>query len=184
MIAGRDEDLAFFRKAMSGVDPLHERSRDAKALHRGASSGPAPKQRPARSVAPPAPQSAAIPDGPPIHGPVLHVRPGLQRQVVRKLKRGGFAVEGSLDLHGLDKTGAGKALERFLHDCVLDGCRCVLVIHGKGNRSAGGHGVLKPYTVNWLKQHASVLGFCSTQPRDGGTGSVYVLLRSPARSWR
>ena len=184
MTAGREDDLAFFKKAMSGVDPLHEKFRDAEAARRSAPPTPPQKRRSERPVTLSAPRSAAIPDGPPMPGPVQYARPGLQKQVVRKLKRGGFAVEGRLDLHGLDKAGAGKALEQFLHDCVLDGCRCVLVIHGKGHRSAGGHGVLKPYTVNWLRQHASVLGFCSTQPKDGGTGSVYVLLRSPVASRR
>lgn len=178
MIAGRDEDQDFFTRAMSGVNPLHEKFRDKKTATKRVSTGHRPNRNQLPPAEPPEPEHIAVPDGPPVHGPVQFVRPGLQRNVIRKLKRGSYPVEDSLDLHGLYKSEAGQALGKFLNRAVQSGYRCVLVIHGKGHGSAGRQGVLKPYTVNWLKQHSAVLAFCSTQPRHGGTGSVYVLLKS------
>ncbi len=103
--------------------------------------------------------------------------PGMQKNVLRKLRKGQYGVDADLDLHGLTSQQAHQQLTRFLHDCVEYGCRCVHIIHGKGYRSENYHPVLKNDVNVWLRQHKDVLAFCSTPPRDGGTGAVYVLLR-------
>lgn len=38
--------------------------------------------------------------------------------------------------------------------------------------------VLKTHVAYWLPQHSDVLAFSSAQSRDGGTGALYVLLKS------
>ena len=103
--------------------------------------------------------------------------PGLQKNVLKKMRRGVFGLDAELDLHGLNSREAKQQLLRFLHHCVEDGCRCVHIIHGKGYRSPDNQPVLKNKINQWLRQHQDVQAFCSAAPKDGGTGAVYVLLR-------
>lgn len=108
---------------------------------------------------------------------LLYVRPGLQHAVVRKLRRGQYAVEAELDLHGYIVPQAREALDKFLRNARALGKRCVRIVHGKGRSSEGKMPVLKGKVNHWLRQKDSVLAFCSAIPRDGGTGAVYVLLK-------
>lgn len=103
--------------------------------------------------------------------------PGLQKNVLKKMRRGYFGVDAELDLHGLSSNEAKYQLLRFLHSCVENGCRCVHIIHGKGYRSPDNIPVLKNNINLWLRQHQDVQAFCSARPKDGGTGAVLVLLR-------
>ncbi len=103
--------------------------------------------------------------------------PGLQHNVLRKLRKGHFGLDAEIDLHGLNSNEAKRQLLHFLHDCVQNGCRCVHIVHGKGYRSADNHPVLKNNLNVWLRQHKDVQAFCSAPPKDGGTGAVFVLLQ-------
>ena len=57
--------------------------------------------------------------------------------------------------------------------------RCVLISHGKGERSAT-PGRLKGYVAQWLIDHPDVIAYCSAQRMHGGVGSVYVLVKKSA----
>jgi len=103
--------------------------------------------------------------------------PGLQHNVLKKLRKGQFEQEAEIDLHGLNSNAAKQQLLNFLHDSVARGYRCVHIVHGKGYRSEGNHPVLKNNLNLWLRQHRDVQAFCSASPKDGGTGAVLVLLR-------
>ncbi|MDD2761519.1 MAG: Smr/MutS family protein [Methylomonas sp.] len=103
--------------------------------------------------------------------------PGLQKNVLKKLRHGYYGLDADIDLHGLTSREAQRQLLRFLHFCVEDGCRCVHIIHGKGYNSSDHQPVLKNDINLWLRQHKDVLAFCSTPPKAGGTGAVYVLLK-------
>jgi DNA-nicking Smr family endonuclease len=103
--------------------------------------------------------------------------PGLQKNVLKKLRKGYYGLNAEIDLHGLTSTDAQQQLLRFLHSCVEKGCRCVCIVHGKGYRSPDNFPVLKNNINLWLRQHKDVQAFCSTPPKDGGTGAVFVLLR-------
>jgi len=101
---------------------------------------------------------------------------GLNKDVLKRLRRGYFGLDAELDLHGLTSHEAKRQLQRFLHDCIEEGCECVHIIHGKGYRSKSSYPVLKNNLNDWLRQHRDVLAFCSASPKDGGTGAVLVLL--------
>ena len=103
--------------------------------------------------------------------------PGLQKNVLKKLRKGYYGVDAEMDLHGMSSRDAQRELLRFLHFGVEDGCRCVQIIHGKGYNSPDSQPVLKNDINLWLRQHKDVLAFCSTPPKAGGTGALYVLLR-------
>ncbi|NOT12316.1 MAG: Smr/MutS family protein [Methylococcaceae bacterium] len=103
--------------------------------------------------------------------------PGLQKNVLKKLRNGYFGLDAEIDLHGLTSYEAKQQLLHFLHHCVENGRRCVHIVHGKGFRSPDHQPVLKNNLNTWLRQHCDVQAFCSTPPKSGGTGAVFVLLR-------
>jgi DNA-nicking Smr family endonuclease len=105
------------------------------------------------------------------------MRPGVQRGLMSRLRRGQFAIAAELDLHGMTVVLAREALSDFLADCQVSGARCVRIIHGKGRSSPGRKPVLKSKLNLWLQHTDDVLAFCSARPFDGGTGAVYVLLK-------
>ncbi len=112
---------------------------------------------------------------------LLFQRPGLQHSVLRKLRRGQFSVGAQLDLHGMTVAVARVALGEFLYDCRRNTVRCVRIIHGKGRGSRNKGPVLKGKVNHWLMQRDEVLAFCSAPRTDGGTGAVYVLLKTEER---
>jgi len=105
------------------------------------------------------------------------LRPGLSRQVLRKLRSGTWVIQNQLDLHGLDRHEAREALADFLASCVKRGVRCVRVIHGKGLGSKNREPVLKTKVKHWLTQREEVLAYCQARPVDGGSGALVVLLK-------
>jgi len=103
---------------------------------------------------------------------------GLSRMTLRKLRRGTWPIEDSLDLHGNHTDAARKLLQEFMHEAAQRNLRCVLVIHGKGLNSRGGEAVLRRLARHWLTQHPHVLGFSDAPPKFGGGGAVMVLLKN------
>ncbi len=108
---------------------------------------------------------------------ISFIAPGLQKNVLKKLRKGIFGLSATLDLHGLNSQQANTELTRFLHFSVEDGYRCVHIIHGKGYRSENNQPVLKNEINVCLRQHKDVQAFCSASPQHGGTGAVFVLLK-------
>ncbi len=103
---------------------------------------------------------------------------GLSRMALRKLRRGAWPIQDSLDLHGNNSDAARKLLQEFLLEATQRKLRCVLVIHGKGLNSPGGEAVLRRLTRHWLSQHQQVLGYCDAPSKDGGSGAALVLLKT------
>lgn len=104
-------------------------------------------------------------------------RRGVGPEVVRKLRRGVWAIQAQLDLHGLRRDEARERLAAFLREAVRSGLRCVRVIHGKGNGSPGREPVLKGKVRSWLVQKNEVIAFTQARAQDGGHGALIVLLR-------
>jgi len=112
---------------------------------------------------------------------LLFCRPGLQHNVLRKLRRGQYSVGVELDLHGMRVAEARQALGAFLQNALASDIKVVRIIHGKGNGSLNKQPVLKGKVNHWLQQRIEVLAFCSARPVDGGTGAIYVLLKRARR---
>ncbi|MEJ7732084.1 MAG: Smr/MutS family protein [Polyangiaceae bacterium] len=124
-------------------------------------------------------------DGERVEGRRLELDP----RELRRLRRGEYAIDGKLDLHGLgadEARGAGEAVGRHRRAA---GDRVVLVVHGKGKHSPRGAGVLRGEIGAWLSQGGAardVAAFASAGeirvPRRGDQaeedvpGAVYVLL--------
>jgi DNA-nicking Smr family endonuclease len=101
-------------------------------------------------------------------------RAGIDGRTQRRLFRGDVPVDRRLDLHGLTVVHAESRLVEFIETSARDGCRCVLVITGKGA------GILRGHVPNWLKRQPlspHILALAEARPHDGGSGALYVLLR-------
>ncbi|MBV8779717.1 MAG: Smr/MutS family protein, partial [Alphaproteobacteria bacterium] len=73
---------------------------------------------------------------------------------------------------------AYDALSRFIPCSRAAGRRCVLVITGRGTASTGG--VLRAAVPRWLTEtefRPHLLAIAPAQPRDGGAGAIYIMLR-------
>jgi DNA-nicking Smr family endonuclease len=106
------------------------------------------------------------------------LRSGLGTDVLTKLRRGHWVVQGELDLHGHTSIEAHDALADFLFAARARGWRCVRVIHGKGLSSPNREPVLKNKARRWLAQRDEVLAYCEAQANAGGSGAVVVLLKA------
>jgi DNA-nicking Smr family endonuclease len=105
---------------------------------------------------------------------------GLDSKIFQQLKAGRLSAEGHLDLHGQNADQALDALLFFMRESYLAGRRMVLVIPGRGKNSPRGLGILRQELQTWLTREPLkriVLAFCTAQPKDGGAGALYVLLR-------
>jgi DNA-nicking Smr family endonuclease len=104
-------------------------------------------------------------------------RSGVAPLTMKRLRRGYWAIQAELDLHGMTSDEARACLIGFLDECKQLGLRCVRVIHGKGLSSRNHEPVLRQKTASWLMQRDEILAFCQARPMDGGSGAVIVLLK-------
>ena len=107
-----------------------------------------------------------------------YLRPGLPREILRKLRRTHWVIQDHLDLHGLTADQAGLEMAAFLADCARRGLRCVRIVHGKGLRSPGREPVLKRRVRKLLTRREEVLAFVEPRALQGGGGAVVVLLEA------
>lgn len=110
---------------------------------------------------------------------------GLDIKTFQRLKSGSLSVAAHLDLHGMTLDQAQENLLFFVRESYLQGYRCVLVVTGRGRNSPGGQSILRSETATWLTKdplRRVVLAFCTAQPKDGGAGAIYVLLRKQKKT--
>ena len=167
------EERALWRTAMRDAVPFHPSAEPAAEV----AEVPLPVI-PARPTLAQSPPPAAPP---PARLPALEPGRsiGPDRRTDERLRRGRLPVEGRIDLHGLTQSAAYDALAHFIAISEASGRRCVLVITGKGAVGQGG-GVLRTMVPRWLAEPSlrrRILALHRAQPRDGGDGALYVLLR-------
>jgi DNA-nicking Smr family endonuclease len=105
-------------------------------------------------------------------------RPDIGIDVLNKLRRGQWAIQGQLDLHGMRRDEAREALASFIRQAHQQSRRCVRVVHGKGHGSPGKTPVLKAKVQRWLAQRSEVIAFAQAPGPQGGAGALVVLLGS------
>jgi len=170
------EDIELFRRS---VGPVRRISCD--------------RVRPAHKPPPPRPRKHPEPDMPEMpdnfsdaYDPgsvnaeetLFFARPGVQQRQLQRFRRGQLSSAAELDMHGMTTATARSELMAFIAHCSAQRIRCARIIHGKGYGSGGAAPVLKNRLNSWLRQHHDVLAFSSAQARHGGSGALYVLLRS------
>lgn len=98
---------------------------------------------------------------------------------IRRLRRAEYAIDGSLDLHGMSLAEAREAVAAFVLKRSAEGDRVVAIIHGKGSHSPRGLGVLRGEIGAWLsggRAARHVTAFATAPDDQGGTGALLVLL--------
>ena len=108
--------------------------------------------------------------------PVIHHLDGLSPKILKKMKQGNIGFTPSIDLHGHKIEQACQSLSDFIH--FHSDKRYIQIIHGKGYHSNSGLSIMKSQVIHYLKQHPSVIAFCSCPQEMGGTGAVFVHLRT------
>ena len=171
------EDIELWREMTRDVKPMegrgyvrHHEEKPAKVKQKKAS-------KPRRDAAPViAKETAGVKRG-----------VDIDRNTMKRLKRGEIAIDAWIDLHGMNQGAARQALIGFIRNCHASGHRCVLVVTGKGNTGQRSDdwfgrtpGVLKQNVPLWLRESeldGLVLQAVSARPKDGGDGALYVYLR-------
>jgi DNA-nicking Smr family endonuclease len=102
---------------------------------------------------------------------------GIDKSSARRLQRGRINIEGRLDLHGMSREQAHEQLNTFISQALKENYRYLLIITGKGR---DGHGILRQQVPVWLKneplcRHINAISYA--QPKDGGTGALYIRLK-------
>jgi DNA-nicking Smr family endonuclease len=119
-----------------------------------------------------------------IEGTAYNVNP----EITKRLHRGDFAIQGYIDLHGLNVEDAQHAFENFLEQSIAAGKRVVLIIHGRG-LSSPQKPILKTNVHKWLTSgpwRKWIMAYSSARWCDGGAGATYILLRQrpPTKRFR
>ena len=172
------EELAAFQVAVAGAIPLRTPGRVA---FEPPKPSPRPRQRELD-------EAAAITES--LHGPFeiddllaigdadSFLRTGLQRSVLRDLRRGRWSIQNHIDLHGLNRHEAHEEVGNFVAESLSAGKRCVRIVHGRGYGSPGREGILRRLVKGWLSRRNDVLAFCHAPSCDGGEGALWVLLKA------
>ncbi|MBB1487020.1 Smr/MutS family protein [Oceanospirillum sediminis] len=173
------DDMALFQQAMQGVKPIESNKVVLKPKKKDINT------RLKREAATQADEKFVvdnltegnIPDMKP-SDILSFMIPDLPIRTFQSLKKGEYQWQEGLDLHGQSVEEARAELYAFIQDCRARRFRCVVVVHGKSWTQGSGRAELKSYVNVWLRQMSDVIAFHSCLPADGGTGAVYVLLKT------
>ncbi len=97
------------------------------------------------------------------------------------LRSGMYSIQGQIDLHGLSRDEARRAVEEFVERMSRFRPCCVKIIHGRGINSPKDRAILKESLQRWLATRRlgrHVVAYASAPLNDGGVGAIYVLLRA------
>ncbi len=169
-----DNDKQVFHDAMHGITPLKRSNK----ISRPRPSGKLPKPIQVNDEEAELTRlDVATPEIVNAEDSLSFARIGIQHKVLKRLKQGKVSIQAELDLHGMTSLEAESALQQFLQYCLEHNYRIVRIIHGKGYGAKSATPKLKNKVNLWLQELACVLAFCSAPRHDGGTGSVYVILK-------
>ena len=101
------------------------------------------------------------------------------RQVVTENRRRRLKTkkpDAELDIHGLTRDEAWLSLEAFFAESRRNGLEKILIIHGKGNHSAG-KPVLKRTVMEFIERCPYAGESGRGKASDGGEGTTWVLLK-------
>lgn len=110
---------------------------------------------------------------------------GLDPKIFNKLKAGSTPIDDRLDLHGMFADEAIHATVDFIHRSYKLGKRSLLLVTGQGHNSPQGRSVVREEVFSILMHeplYGVVLAFVTAQPKDGGSGALYVHLRKYRKS--
>lgn len=105
---------------------------------------------------------------------------GIDYSTNRKITKGEYAIDGTLDLHGKTQEQAFLSLTKFIEEAYYTDKRLLLVVVGKGKQSENNQGVLKASVPHWVNRQDLrhlIIGIKTAAPKHGGDGAIYILLK-------
>jgi DNA-nicking Smr family endonuclease len=177
------DEAALWRRVAATVTPLHPAPPTvAKAPPPAEPVAPAPPLKRIKGRVPPLRPAPAPPAAP--------VRPltasGLDATWDRKLTRGAVEPDVTIDLHGMTLGVAHDRLNGGIAQALAMGARVILLIAGKhrpvpeNDLRGERRGAIRAKLLDWLaaSPHAGrIAAVRAAQPRQGGDGAVYIVLR-------
>jgi DNA-nicking Smr family endonuclease len=179
------EEAELWQKVARTVTPLHPpRPAPAVAPLPVVTAPVAPLAAPKKVRGRVPPERVVVPPSPAPTRPLT--ANGLDSTWDRKLARGGVAPDITIDLHGMGLDQAHGRLVGGIAQALAMDARVVLLVAGKqrphGDHDARGErrGAIRAKLLDWLaaSPHASsIAAVRPAQPRHGGAGAVYLILR-------
>lgn len=169
-----DEDRALFRDAIGDIQPIEDDRVQAKPVKQTDGAAIARRrnaQAQARLTATDPFSDDFMPALP--EGTLAWVADHEASYLAKQLRRGDFAPDMVLDLHGYTRVKARREIAEAIQACMHEGLNCLNVIHGIG------HGILRQQVPAWLMQHPDVRAIHQAPLEWGGQGALLVLLRVP-----
>lgn len=174
------DEAALWSRVMESVRPIRPRAAPSLVaavsppVEKKASRVTAPAKQPAAPRAP-----AARPQRP-IPGTTL------DGSWDKQLSRGLVSPDRSIDLHGHNLATAYALLDSALEQAIRDGDRVILLVTGKppvpSSERPHARGAIRAAVGDWLagSRHAgSIAAVRGANPRHGGSGALYIVLRRP-----
>jgi DNA-nicking Smr family endonuclease len=104
-------------------------------------------------------------------GPIRFRAEGESQHILKQLRRGDYAPELMLDLHGLTQQTAQREIGALLRACQQQHIDCCAIMSGHGK------GILKENLPHWLVQHPAVRAFHQAPRAWGGDAAILVLVK-------
>lgn len=105
-------------------------------------------------------------------GPTRYLKPGSSPYELKKLRRGDYAPELFLDLHGLTQMEAKQEIGALIAACKRENIYCACIMHGHGKH------ILKQQTPLWLAQHPDIIAFHQAPKEWGGNAAILLLIET------
>lgn len=110
----------------------------------------------------------------------------------KRVRRGKIEIAATIDLHGFNQDEAKSRLQTFIFNAFNNNFRCVLVITGKGSKAnsekethfdffSSPRGIIRSRFKDWLHEpqiRYLISGIATANPKHGGSGAFYVLLKA------
>ena len=175
----QDNEENLFREEVRNVKPLKIKSKTVETANNKPKPKPIAKKtlEDEREVLIESLSDAYIYEDGELEGGLLFLRSGHSPDIIKKLKKGYWVVQGSIDLHGMVSQEAKSYIVDYIHECKKRHIRCIRIIHGKGIGSKNKEPVLRNKVKNWLAQKDEVIAYAQAPNHDGGSGAVIVLLK-------
>lgn len=101
--------------------------------------------------------------------PIRYSRENSDPNELKKLRRGFYAPEFFLDLHGLTLQEAKKEIAALIAVCLKENANCACIMYGHGKN------ILKKQTPMWLAQHPNIICFHQATKEFGGSAALLIL---------
>lgn len=101
--------------------------------------------------------------------PVSYMRSRNSNNILKRLKKGKYFPDISLDLHGLTQYQAQQKLGQLITICKKEKIFCAHIIHGYGKN------ILKQQIPFWLSQHPDIVAFHQA-PKIFGSGAAIIVI--------